>query len=50
MDAVCDDKSRVYTLVYAGWDRGKRVHGVLLLVCLEANRVVVEYDGTYHAK
>jgi len=48
VDAVCDDQSGVYTLVYAGWDKGKRVHGVLLLVRLEANRIVVEYDGIYH--
>jgi hypothetical protein len=47
VEAACDDQFGVYTLVYAGWNGGKRVEGMLLHVRLEGTRIVVEYDGLY---
>lgn len=36
---------RVNALMQSGWDRGRRVRGNLLYVVVEAEKVVVEYDG-----
>jgi hypothetical protein len=47
VEAACDDQSGVYTLQYAGWNRGKRVEGMLMHVRLDGTRIVVEYDGLY---
>ena len=45
LDAVCDDQTGRYTLVHAGWNLRKRVHGMVLYVRVEDGKVVVEYDG-----
>jgi hypothetical protein len=34
-----------YALMQSGWDRGRLVRGNLLYVVIEAEQVVVEYDG-----
>lgn len=47
VEAVCDNEAGVYTLVYAGWNGGQRVQGILLHVRLEGSKIVVEHDGLY---
>lgn len=43
--AVCDDHAGYYCLVDAGWNHGRRVHGMLVFVRLIAQTVQIEYDG-----
>ena len=43
--AVCDDEAGLYCLVDAGWDRGRRIHGMLIFVRVLSGTVQIEYDG-----
>jgi hypothetical protein len=43
--AVCDDEAGRYCLVDAGWDRGRRIHGLLIFVRVLSGTVQIEYDG-----
>jgi hypothetical protein len=43
--AVCDDEGGLYCLVDTGWDRGRRVHGMLIFVRVFSGTVQIEYDG-----
>lgn len=45
LDVVFDEGHDRYALMQSGWDRGRRVRGNLLYVVIEAEKVVVEYDG-----
>jgi hypothetical protein len=45
LDAVFDEGCDRYALMQVGWDRGRRIHGNLIYITLQANKVWVEYDG-----
>ena len=45
LDTVFDENRDRYALVQVGWDRGRRVRGLLLYVTLTGDKVLVEYDG-----
>lgn len=48
LDLVFDEIHDRYALVQVGWDRGRRVRGLLLYVTLEEDTVSIQYDGTEH--
>jgi hypothetical protein len=48
LDPIFDESRDRYALMQVGWDRGRRVKGVLLYVTLLDGKVHVEYDGLEH--
>ncbi|NUQ66332.1 MAG: XisI protein [Pirellulales bacterium] len=48
LDAVLDEAHDRYALVQVGWDRGRRIRGLLLYITVVDNKVCVEYDGMEH--
>jgi len=48
LDAVLDETHDRYALVQVGWDRGRRVRGLLLYITLIDDKVCIEYDGMEH--
>jgi hypothetical protein len=45
LDPLFDETHDGYALVQVGWDRGRRVRGLLLYLTIREGKVVVEYDG-----
>ncbi len=45
LDAVFDVERDRYALMQTGWSQGKRVRGNLIYVTIEANKILIEYDG-----
>jgi hypothetical protein len=46
LDAVLDLNQDRYALIQVGWDRGRRIRGLLLYIALHQDgRIHVEYDG-----
>lgn len=45
LDSVLDEAHDRYALLQVGWDRGRRVRGLLLYVVVVDDRVFIEYDG-----
>jgi hypothetical protein len=45
LDHIFDEVHDRYALVQVGWDRGRRVRGLLLYVTLDGDRICIEYDG-----
>ena len=48
LDAVFDENNDRYALIQVGWDRGRRVRGLILYLAIQEDKVVVEYDGLEH--
>jgi len=48
LDAVFDETRDRYALVQVGWDRNRRVRGLLLYITLADEKVWIEYDGMEH--
>jgi hypothetical protein len=48
LDALFDETHDRYALVQVGWDRGRRVRGLLLYITMADGKVYVEYDGMEH--
>lgn len=46
--AVFDDDRKVYCIVDAGWDEGKRVHGLMFVGRIAGGKIILEYDGLHH--
>jgi hypothetical protein len=45
-EAVFDRERDRYLLVDVGWDRGRRVHGILVHIDIIGDKVWVQRDGT----
>ncbi|MGH7127950.1 MAG: element excision factor XisI family protein [Planctomycetaceae bacterium] len=45
LDPLFDEAHDRYALIQVGWDRGRRVRGLLLYVTLQNGTVCLEYDG-----
>ena len=45
LDVVVDETHDRYALLQVGWDRGRRVRGLLLYIAVADDKVYVEYDG-----
>ena len=45
LDPLFDEANDRYALVQVGWDRGRRVRGLLLYLTMREGKVYVEYDG-----
>ncbi len=43
---VFDDERNSYQLMYIGWDRTGRTHGVVIHIRLRDGKIWIEYDGT----
>ena len=48
LDAIFDETHDRYALAQVGWDRGRRVRGLLVYITLADNKVYIEYDGMEH--
>jgi hypothetical protein len=48
LDAVFDETRDRFALVQVGWDRGRRIRGLLLYITLADDKVCIEYDGMEH--
>ncbi len=46
--AVFDDTRCTYCVYDAGWDNGRRVHGLMFAGRISDGRIVIEYDGLHH--
>jgi hypothetical protein len=45
LDSVLDETQDRYALLQVGWDRGRRVRGLLLYLVVVDDKVYIEYDG-----
>jgi len=45
LESVLDETHDRYALVQVGWDRGRRVRGLLLYIVVVDDKVYIEYDG-----
>lgn len=48
LEQIFDEKRNRFALMQIGWDRGRRVHGNLIYIKLQNNKVYIEYDGIEH--
>ena len=46
VEAVFDDNSRHYELMYAGWNGFHRIHGSVIHVDIRDGKVWIQHDGT----
>ena len=45
LDLVFDEAHDRYALLQVGWDRGRRVRGLLLYIVVADDKIYIEYDG-----
>jgi hypothetical protein len=48
LDVIFDETRDRYGLMQVGWDRGRRVHGNLIYITLQNDKIYLEYDGIEH--
>jgi len=46
VEAIFDDQSGHYELMYAGWHNRERIHGSVIHVDLRGGKVWIQHDGT----
>lgn len=45
LDPLFDELHNGFALIQVGWDRGRRVRGLILYLTLRDRKVFIEYDG-----
>ncbi len=45
IEAIFDETSDHYELIYTGWDEHRRIHGCVLHIDIKGDKVWIQHDG-----